>query len=205
MFISSPSIPIGRLIEYQAGSGTRSQDLAGYTLPLDDAEGIIPWVAREGQVVLANDVKQDERYRPSPLPPEDTNSELCVPLLYDDEIVGVLDIQSDMQNAFTEDDHVLFEAVADNIATAIHNADLYRSEQWRRQVADSLREVAGLISADVGVDDVLEAILSELDRNLPVDISAIWLMEDDELYLAACHNCDENQLEATLYAYSGMP
>ena len=38
---------------------------------------------------------------------------------------------------------------------------------------------------------LLEAILSELDRNLPVDISAIWLMEDDDLYLAACHNCDE--------------
>ncbi len=189
-----------RRIEYQAGSGTRSHELIGYTLPLDDAEGIIPWVAREGKVVLANDVTQDQRYRPSPLPPEDINSELCVPLLYGNEVVGVLDIQSHDRNAFTADDHVIFEAVADNIAIAIHNADLYRSEQWRRQVADSLREVAGLISADVGVDDVLEAILAELDRNLPVDISAIWLLEDDELYLAACHNCDEDKLEATLYS-----
>ena len=200
--------PNRRLIEYQAGSGTRSQNLAGYTLPLDDTEGIIPWVARQGQVVLANDVKQDQHYRPSPLPPQDTNSELCVPLLYDTRVVGVLDIQSDRKNAFTEDDQFIFEAVADNIATAIHNADLYATEQWRRQVADGLREVAGLISADVSVDDVLEAILSELDLNLPVDVSAIWLMEEDDLYLAACHNCDENMLEATLYAspeyYDGM-
>ena len=188
-----------RLIEYQSGSGTRSQDLVGYTLSLDDPEGIISWVAREGQTVLANDVKQDDRYRPSPLPPEDTNSELCVPLLYRGEVVGVLDIQSDKRNAFTEDDQLIFEAVADNIATAIHNADLYRSEQWRRQVADGLREVAGLVSADASVDDVLEAILSELDRNLPVDISAIWLTEDDELYLAACHNCNEDQLEQMLF------
>jgi sigma-B regulation protein RsbU (phosphoserine phosphatase) len=196
------------LIEYQAGSGTRSKDLEGYTLPLDDPEGIIPWVAREKKVVLSNDVKKDKRYRASPLPPENTRSELCVPLLYDEEVVGVLDIQSDKRNAFTEDDRLIFEAVADNIATAIHNADLYRSEQWRRQVADGLREVAGLISADAGVDDVLEAILAELDRNLPVDISAIWLLEDDELYLAACHNCDENLLEQTLYdspeAYEGL-
>jgi sigma-B regulation protein RsbU (phosphoserine phosphatase) len=98
--------------------------------------------------------------------------------------------------------------VADNIAIAIHNADLYRSEQWRRQVGESLREVAGLVSANVGVDDVLEGILDELDRNLPVDISAIWLFENDELYLAACHNCDENKLEQTLYdsqeAYDGL-
>jgi serine phosphatase RsbU (regulator of sigma subunit)/putative methionine-R-sulfoxide reductase with GAF domain len=196
------------LIEYQAGSGARSQDLWGYTLSLDDPQGILPWVAREGKTVLTNDVKKDDRYRPSPLPPEDTNSELCVPLLYDNKVVGVLDIQSHDPNAFTQDDQLTFEAVADNIATAIHNADLYSSEQWRRQVADGLREVAGLISADVSVDDVLEAILSELDRNLPVDISAIWLLEDDELYLAACHNCDENLLEATLYSsseyYEGM-
>jgi serine phosphatase RsbU (regulator of sigma subunit) len=117
--------------------------------------------------------------------------------------VGVLDIQSHDLNAFTEEDRVIFETVADNIATAIHNADLYRSEQWRRQVGDSLREVAGLVSADADVDDVLEAILSELDRNLPVDISAIWLLEGDELYLAACHNCDESRLEETLYSVPG--
>ena len=119
--------------------------------------------------------------------------------------IGILDIQSDKRNAFTGDDRLIFEAVADNIKTAIHNADLYRSEQWRRQVADGLREVAGLISADAGVDDVFEAILSELDRNLPVDISAIWLLEDDELYLAACHNCDESRLEQALYDLGGLP
>ena len=188
-----------RLIVFGAGSGERKVGLSRYTLSLDDAQGIIPWVAREGQTILAGDVKKDPRYRPSPIPPANTRSELCVPLIYHNEVVGVLDIQSDKVNAFTNDDRLIFEAVADNIATAIHNADLYRSEQWRRQVADGLREVAGLVSADASVDDVLEAILSELDRNLPVDISAIWLLEDDELYLAACHNCDEASLEQALY------
>lgn len=200
--------PNRRLIGYQAGSGKRSRDLAGYMLSLDDAQGIIPWVARMGKPALLNDVKKDKRYRPSPLPPHNTNSELCVPLIYNGEVVGILDIQSDRRNMFTEDDQLIFEAVADNIATAIHNADLYRSEQWRRQVGDSLREVAGLVSENVGVEDVLEAILSELDRNLPVDISAIWLLDGEELYLAACHNCDEDLLEQTLYdnpeAYSGL-
>ena len=191
--------PNRRLIAFVAGSGERKSGLSRYTLSLDDVQGIIPWVAREGKTILVNDVKKDKRYRPSPLPPENTRSELCVPLVYHGEVVGVLDIQSDKINAFTQDDLVIFEAVADNIATAIHNVDLYRSEQWRRQVGESIREVAGLISADAGVDDVFEAILSELDRNLPVDISAIWLLEDDELYLAACHNCDEHALEQALY------
>jgi GAF domain-containing protein len=51
------------------------------------------------------------------------------------DVVGLLDIQSDKLNAFTEDDQVMFEAVADTMAAAIRNADLYRSEQWRRQVS----------------------------------------------------------------------
>ena len=188
-----------RLIAYVAGSGERKDGLSSYTLSLDDAQGIIPWVAREGKTILAGDVLKNGRYRPSPMPPENTRSELCVPLLYDEIVVGILDIQSDKVNVFTEDDRVIFETVADNIAIAIHNADLYSTEQWRRQVGESLREVAGLVSANVGVDDVLVAILDELDRNLPVDISAIWLFENDELYLAACRNCDEDQLEQNLY------
>jgi serine phosphatase RsbU (regulator of sigma subunit)/putative methionine-R-sulfoxide reductase with GAF domain len=188
-----------RLISYVAGSGERREGLAGYTLPLDGEQGIIPWVAREGQSALVHDVRKDKRYLASPLPPENTRSELCVPLIYDNEVVGILDIQSDKRNAFTDEDLLTFEAVADNIAIAIHNADLYRSEQWRRQVGESLHDVAGLVSADASVDDVLESILDELDRNLPVDISAVWLLDGDDLYLAASHNCDEDLLEKTLY------
>lgn len=188
-----------RSIVFVAGSGERKEGLVGYTLSMDDPQGIIPFVAREGHTVLVNDVKKDKRYRPSPLPPATTRAELCVPFLYDNEVVGLLDIQSDKPNVFSAEEQIMFEAVADNIAIAIHNASLYRTEQWRRQVADSLREVAGLISADADVDDVLEVILSELDRNLPVDLSAIWLLDGDELYLAASHNSDEDLLEQTLY------
>jgi serine phosphatase RsbU (regulator of sigma subunit)/putative methionine-R-sulfoxide reductase with GAF domain len=197
-----------RVVIYVAGSGERREGLKGFTLPLDAEKGIVSWVAREGRPFLARDVRKNNLYLPSPVLPEDTRSELCVPLLYDDEVVGILDIQSDKLNAFTNDDLLIFEAVADNIAIAIHNADLYRSEQWRRQVGESFHEVAGLVSANVGVDDVLDAILDELDRNLPVDISAIWLFEEDELYLAACRNCDEDLLEKTLFenveAYEGL-
>lgn len=184
-----------RLIEYEAGSGKRSRALEGYSIPLDDSEGIIPWVAREGQTILANDVSREPRYRPSPLPPRNTRSELCVPLSFGDRVLGVLDIQSDRLNAFTEDDRVTFEAAAGTIAASIRNADLYRSEQWRRRVADSLREVAGLLSENVGVDEALEAILTELERNLPVDVSAIWLFDESDLYLAAVHGCDGDAVE----------
>jgi phosphoserine phosphatase RsbU/P len=192
--------PNRRLIVHQAGSGKRSKKMEGFTISLDDAQGIMPWVARNGLTVLANNVSKDERYVPSPLPPGNTKSELCVPLIFNDDVVGLLDIQSDKLNAFTEDDRVMFEAVADTMAAAIRNADLYRSEQWRRQTSDSLREVAGLISSNVGVDEVLETILAELDRNLPIDISAVWLLDGNELCLSAAHGVDADKLESVCIA-----
>ena len=168
--------PNRRLIEYEAGSGIRSQSLEGYSIPLDDSQGIIPWVAHAGQTLLANDVSKDARYQPSLLPPKNTRSELCVPLIFNEKVIGVLDIQSDKLNVFTEDDQIMFETVAGTIAAAIRNADLYRSEHWRRQVSDSLREVAGLLSSNADVDQVLNSILTEIERNLPVDVSTIWLL-----------------------------
>ncbi|MEW5828511.1 MAG: GAF domain-containing protein, partial [Chloroflexota bacterium] len=194
-----------RQIIYEAGSGERSEILSGgYAVSLDDESGIIPWVARNVQTVLLNDVAQDERYRPSPLPPVEINSELTVPLTFNGKVVGVLDIQSDKKDAFTDDDRLIFEALADNIAAAIHNADLYSSEQWRRQVADSLREVAGLLSANVGVEQVLESVLTELERNLPCDLTAIWLLDGEELFLAAAHGVDPQEvLLARLPSNSG--
>lgn len=189
--------PNRRQIHYQAGSGARSSALDGYMISLDEPEGMIPWVARNGQTILANDVIREPRYRPSPFPPADTRSELTIPLIFDNAVVGVLDIQSDVKNAFTEEDRLLFEALGEFVAAAIHNADLYRSEQWRRQVADSLREVAGLLSANASLEEVLDRILTELGRNLPSDIAVIWLLGEDDLYLAAVHGARPQDIEMT--------
>ena len=187
-----------RQIIFEAGSGPRHDALKGYSIGLDNSEGMIPWVARNGQGILANDVRNEPRFKPSPFPPQDTRSELTIPLIYDGKPIGVLDLQSDRLNAFTDDDKSILEALADNIASAIHNADLFRTERWRRQVADSLREVAGLLSADAGVDDVLDSVLRELERNLPCDISAAWLLEGEELYLAHIHGADMVEAEAAM-------
>ncbi len=73
--------------------------------------------------MVANDVEQEPRYRPSNLPPANTRAELAVPLMFNQEVVGVLDVQSDQVNAFSSEDRFLFEALADTVAVALRNAD----------------------------------------------------------------------------------
>jgi serine phosphatase RsbU (regulator of sigma subunit) len=119
------------------------------------------------------------------VPPGDARAELAVPLIFGDQVLGVLDVWSERRDAFGDEDRVLFEALADSVATAIRNANLYRSEQWRRQVSDSLREVAGLLSSEGDLDQVLDAILVELERTLPCDVTAIWLLRNGHLCLSA--------------------
>ncbi len=184
-----------RQIHYEAGSGARSEALEGYMIDLDEPEGVLPWVARTGLTLLANNVEAEPHYRPSPLPPANTRSELTVPLTFNGQVIGLLDVQSDQLNAFNEQDRLIFETLGDSIAAAIRNADLYRSEQWRRQVADSLREVAVLLSANASLDQVLDAILTELERNLPSDVSAVWLLDEENLYCAAVHGARAADLE----------
>jgi len=187
--------PNRRRIYHEAGSGWRGSALEGYSLDLDSPMGLIPWVATHGESVISNDVTIDPRYKPSELPPENTLAELVVPLIFDGQVLGVLDIQSENKDVFTDEDRIICEALADNIAAAIHNADLYQSEKWRRQIADSLREVAGLLSANVSVDDVLDTILGELEKDLPCEISAIWLLDGEDIYLGHIRGADPIDVE----------
>lgn len=173
--------PGRRKIFFEAGSGSRSGTLAreGFSFNLDDSEGLIPWVARSGETIVANNVHDEPRYRPSPIFPEETQAELTVPLKFGQEVLGVLDIQSNQVNEFGLEEVFLVEALADSIAIALRNASLFRSEQWRRRVAESMREVAGMLSAEVGLDHILTAILSELEDHLPCEVAAIWFLEEE--------------------------
>ncbi|HZW05045.1 MAG TPA: GAF domain-containing protein, partial [Anaerolineaceae bacterium] len=190
---------------YAAGSGARSQAFHEHEVnyDLEDEQGIIPYVARTGKSVLANDVTQEPLYRPTDLPPSETRAELAIPLTFGGEVLGVLDLQSDQVNAFDSNDRFLLEALAGTISVAVRNAILYRSEQWRRQVADSFRDVAGLVSANVAIHDLLDTILDELEKNLPCEASAIWLVDDPDaerpmLKLAAVRGLTEDRILTAL-------
>jgi len=184
-----------RRIYHEAGSGPRGAAMEGYSLDLDSTLGLIPWAATHGETLVVNDVLTDPRYVASPLPPENTMAEMVVPLKFDNEVLGILDVQAEIKEAFSNEDRQVCESLADNIAIAMHNADLYRTERWRRQIADSMREVIGLLSANASVDDVLDLILIELEKSLPCELSAIWLLDGEDIFLAHIRGADPIDVE----------
>lgn len=145
---------------------------------LDDPNSLIPHVARTSKSILRT-IKAGESF---PLLSDEAHtflqSELILPIVSDNNVLAILDLLSDKANAFSKTEQTILQELTGNIAIAIRNATLYRSEQWRRKVADSVREVTGLLTADVELEQVLNRVLSELEITLPCDFAAIWLLEE---------------------------
>ncbi len=207
-FVSLFSVHPGRKkIYFLAGTSPASDRLReeNFSYDLEDPMGMIPYASRNGKTIIAADVNLEPLYRITRLTSRRTKSEMTVPLVFAGEVHGVLDLQSDQPHAFSDEDRFLFEALGDSIAIIMRNAQIYESERWRRQVAESLRDVAGLLSSEAGQDQILDKILTELERNLPCEASAIWLLEDNasqtdgqsafQLRLAAAHGPSHEKLQ----------
>jgi sigma-B regulation protein RsbU (phosphoserine phosphatase) len=100
-------------------------------------KGIVGTAAEERRAVLVGDVKKDPRYIETN--PE-TRSELAVPLIYNDKVIGVLDLEHTRRNFFTEDHQRTMTTLAAQIAIAIENARLY--EEIARQESRLERDLA---------------------------------------------------------------
>jgi serine phosphatase RsbU (regulator of sigma subunit)/putative methionine-R-sulfoxide reductase with GAF domain len=142
-------------VTYQASASAGGHDVA---FDVAWEQGLVGWVAAYRQAVMVNDVENDTRYRCIEAL-EETRSELAVPLVLDDEPVGVLDVQSDLVDAFGPDDLFILETLGAQIAIAIHEARLYESERQQAWLSTALLQVADAMSRVSDMDAVLTSIV----------------------------------------------
>lgn len=127
----------------QSGTGTVGAELVGrgHRLPLNTAS-INGRAAIEKRSVVVADTAASATFKPNPLLP-DTRSEMAVPLLIGEKVVGVLDLQSQQANALNQDILTAFEALAGQLAIAIQNANfLAETEQARAEVESQARRLS---------------------------------------------------------------
>jgi len=120
-------------IVYRVGAGALCDDRGFRFTPgrlKIGVEGITGWVAKTGLPALVPDVSVDPRY--VWMQSSGTRSELTVPIVIREQVIGVLDVQSDHVDSFSEMDLELMQALANQAGVAIQNARLY---ERARQVA----------------------------------------------------------------------
>ncbi|MCE7937858.1 hypothetical protein DCC79_08305 [bacterium] len=172
----------------RAGSGTVGRQLVDerHTIPLTSERSIVAFAAATEDLVHVDDVRRDRRFLPNPLLP-DTRSEVAVPLVAREGLVGVLDVQDSRPGRFTPSELDTFRILAGQIAVALENARVF--EELKR-VADRLKEVDRLkseflanmshelrtpLNSIIGYAElILMGINGELDGETLQDVQAIY-------------------------------
>ena len=149
-------------------------------------EGITGWVAKEGKPVLVPDVTRDERYVKID---KDVKSELAVPLILEDEVIGVVNVDSTRTSAFTQEDMELLFTLASQSAKIIQNAKLYETLKWRVEELSALFDIGKVITGTLNLEKVLETIVEKASHLMNTKVSSLMLLSSagDELVIKAVH------------------
>jgi len=122
----------GKILVLRSGSGEAGKQLLGRAHRLTVGSGINGSAAASRQAVIVSDTSTSSIYRPNPLLPE-TRSEMSVPMMIGERVLGVLDLQSNTANALNKENASVFNTLAAQIAIAIENVILFAQAEEARQ------------------------------------------------------------------------
>ncbi|MCO6449143.1 MAG: GAF domain-containing protein [Caldilineales bacterium] len=139
-------------------------------------EGIIGWTAAHGKTWAAPDVSVDPLYVPDdPHLLPDTRSEIAIPLLWEQDVLGVLDVQSNEVDDFDDEDQFVLNSLAEAVALAVANARLYAQVQEDAWITVALLEVGEATNRLTELGDVVETVVRLAPLLTGVVTAAIWL------------------------------
>ena len=134
------------------------------------------------QPVYAPDVSKDPRYVCAA---QSTRSELAIPLMVRDEVVGVLDLQSDRPDYFTKETIELLTLFSTQASIALQNARLYSLERQRARQLEAINTIAQQTTAVMDLEDLLSRVCSVIQHAFQVPHVSLLLREDNDLVLRA--------------------
>jgi len=180
---------VRRVIDYEIFAilllNEKSQDLRirfsiGHTKDVIDntrirvGEGVTGLAAQRREAVLVNDVTQDNRYIAG-IP--GVRSELAVPLIVKNKVIGVIDIEAPQPNYFREEHKDLLTLVASRIAIGIENARLYTRVSRQAKSLQLLNEIARNLTSVLDLDELFKRIGDQLKRLIDYQMFSILLLD----------------------------
>jgi GAF domain-containing protein len=180
---------LSRSVEYLPGVPTIERRIRD--------EGFTRWIVRSRQAIVVDDIGEDSTVNPRPpngapctanpfIVEAGVKSFVGLPLLAKDCLLGVLYLRS-LRPSNYRDQLPLLATFANQMALAIENARLYEAEAQRRQEAETLREVASALNANLDRERVLQLILEQLARVVNYDSASVMLVSNGMLDIVAHH------------------
>jgi len=151
-------------------------------LPL--GQGITGAAAVKKQPVYSPDVSRDTRYFCSA---KSTRSELAIPLMLRDEVVGVLDCQSERPHHFDNETIDLLTLFSNQAALALQNARLYSLERQRARQLQAINAIAQQTTAVLDLEELLRRVCELIQDAFRVSHVSLLLKDESDLVLRAHH------------------
>jgi len=155
---------------------------AGPRLPL--GKGITGTAAQQKRPIYSPDVSKDLRYVCSA---ESTRSELAVPLMVREEVLGVLDCQSEKLDHFDAETIDLLTLFSTQASMALQNARLHALERRRARQLEAINTIAQQMTVVLELKELLGKVCSLIGKSFEIDHVSVLLKEEEELALRA-HN-----------------
>jgi sigma-B regulation protein RsbU (phosphoserine phosphatase) len=138
-------------------------------------KGVVGRAAEHRASILLQDVRLEENYISAN---PDVRSELAVPLIVKNRVIGVIDLQSEQVGYFQTEHLHLLELTASRVAQAIENARLYTRVARQAQTLAVLNEIAREVTSILDLDPLLERIGELLRRLIDYQMFSILLLNE---------------------------
>lgn len=190
--------------------GDKASELEKRRMPM--GQGVVGWVATHGKPLIVNDTSTSSLFHPS-LDSETgfkTRNILCVPLLIQDETVGVLEVLNKEGGiGFTPEDEEWLTRIGSQVAIAFENAQLFEKERARADELDTLNAVSQTINSELDVSVILDKITQSVFDILSANRSELLLVSPDRRYLnlvsSAGLKADNAEIDWQLPINKGIP
>src|ERR1700726_1109423 len=136
--------------------------------------GVTGRAAQLRQTILIDDVTQDPAYIAA-VP--NVRSELAVPLIYKNRVIGVIDLEARDAGYFNEEHSRLLTLIASRMAAGIENAQLYTRITKQARILALLNEIARELSSILNLDELLNRIAELLRRLIDYQMFSILLLD----------------------------
>ena len=143
-------------------------------ISLTQEQSLVARAARTKQAVIINNTRNEPGWLTNPLLPN-TASEMAVPLIIGEQVLGVLDVQSDQINAFSTEDANIHTTLASQVATALQNARSFAQAQHQAERETTLNVISQKIQSATSVEAVLQIAARELGRALGAPLTIAQL------------------------------
>jgi signal transduction histidine kinase len=173
------------LLAAGAGEIGRKMVAEQHAIFFDAQKSLVARALRERTAVIVNNAQADPDFLPHPLLPN-TRSEMAIPMIVGEKVLGVFDVQSQKVNRFTEEDANIYTTLTAQVSVALQNARLYAEQaatltQLRELdrlkssfLANMSHELRTPLNSILGFADVmLEEIDGPLTDNMNTDLKLI--------------------------------